>query len=295
MKNGSIALLLSFVLVSFISIPFAFADPPPEDVLRPEPDPSGYLFLQPHIGLNYSFLTSDRIRPLMPNLNESANQVVESGSGLGILLGIDVGYAWNKLLATRLGFQFDQRRFGNHGTSINVCNLFDDQGNVVQTRDEEVDMEYTVTGNYFTIGLMQDFRWSSFYATLGLGASFSLSADYSETDRITDTSSPCYYFPLTPDSTQQVSGSLFGDPLFEQQLTLKLGAGYIRELGESSELVIQVNYDHPLNNLFLEAETIALRNEAVEDSQAVTGLVDPEARFASFQVLVGVRFNLFEL
>lgn len=292
MKYGSV-LMLSFLFLSSLLTAPAFADPPPEDVLRPEPDPESYFFLQPHIGINYSFMTSDSIRPLMANLNETQNTVRESGSGLGILAGLDVGYAWNEHWATRLGFQFDQRRFGNTGQTINVCTLVDAQGNIVEVRDEPVEMEYTVTSNYFTISLMQDYRWENFYAFLGVAAGIPISGTYSETDRIVDTASPCYYLPLQPDSTREVTGELFNNPSFEFQGNLKFGVGYIKELSESLDLVVQVNYDHPLNNLFSEAETIALRNADVENSRSITGLTNPDATFGTVQATVGIRFNLY--
>lgn len=294
MKHGSVLMVSFFSFLSLFASS-AFADPPPEDVLRPEPDPSGYFFLQPHIGVNYSFLTGERIRPLMPNLNETANTVVESGSGLGLLGGLDIGYAWNEHLATRLGIQLDQRRFGNHGSTINVCNLVDDQGNIVEVREEPVNMEYTVSGTYLTLALMEDFRWNSFYGFLGLSVAAPISSSYTETDRLTDTASPCYYLPLAADSTREITGSLFEDPSFELQQTLKLGVGYIKQLGEATDLVIQVNYDHPLNNLFQGAETVVLENENFEGSRTITGVTDPDARFGTLQATVGIRFNLYDL
>ncbi len=59
--------------------------------------------------------------------------------------------------------------------------------------------------------------------------------------------------------------------------------------------MIQVNYDHPLNNLFQGAETVVLENENFEGSRTITGVTDPDARFGTLQATVGIRFNLYDL
>ena len=274
--SGSFCFLFPFLLM---------ADPPdPEDVLDPVPDPGSYFFLQPYIGLGYSFMTTKPIRAVTNG--EVSNTVIESGGGLGLDLGIDLGYAFNEHIATRVGLFYKRRSFSNSDTALGRC-----ISDFVEV-SEPVNMDYCVVGDYLGLQAQFDVRFNKFFGYLGFASALPLSVSYEETDRIIDTSTTCRYFEDGPDATTEVTGSVTENPGFDGlRHTLNIGAGYVHPLSKKKDLVFQLQYAHPLSNLLPANTTANLQNAAVDGSRTIPMTVNGAARFGTLSATVGIRFN----
>lgn len=285
-----VAVLLSVpVLFALVAVDMS-ADPPPEDVLRPQPDPAISIFLQPNIGLNYSFLTTSPIRGL--NTGETGNDVIESGDGANFHLGLDIGAVFSEHWSARIGFAFDRRSFGNQGTADNICTIFDpdDPFVVFDTIDVETDVDYGTHVDYFNITESIDYRWNSIFGFLGFGIGIPLSGEYNEDVTILGDDNICYYFPGAADSTKLLREEMTDDMSPALRAAFRLGGGYIASLGETTELVFQVNYDHPLTDMLTEDETLTYQNPSTPINTFV-GVMNGGARFGTIQASVGIRFN----
>ncbi|MCB0713460.1 MAG: hypothetical protein KDD67_14115 [Ignavibacteriae bacterium] len=275
-------------LLSFIAPLLLWADPPdPEDVLNPVPDPESYFFLQPYIGLGYSFLTTDPIRPQSGTaLGEVTNAVIESGSGIGFDIGIDFGFVSSEHWATRIGFFYNRRALSNSDTLSALCTT------PLGSFNETVNLDYCVVGDYIGMQAQVDYRLSDFFGYLGFASSLPLKVSYEETDAIVDTSSICSYLFDGVDATKVLTGSVSENPLADNlRHNLKVGAGYIHELGDETDLVFQLQYEHPLSNLFTTNQTVILRNAEFEGSRTIPVTVNGGARFGTLTATLGIRFN----
>lgn len=287
MKRCFSTLLLLLILCSFP----AFADPPPEDVLRPEPDEYGYLFLQPNFGLNWSALQTDSIRA--NNQGETNNPVIASGSGLGFFLGLDIGAVFSEHWGARLGIHFDKRVVENDGAVNNVCTItsIDQFGDTVFTFiDTETDVDYNLTVQYLTFSPSIDYRAGNFFGSLGYSVDLPLSAKYSE-DVVIDENSVCNYFPFQPDSTKHLTDEVTDDLNVALRSSVQLGVGYIMPLAEDTDLVFELGYDHPLSDF---SDNAFIQYQNVEPNRRVNtffGVFDGSTRFGTLQASVGVRFN----
>ncbi|MCE2504450.1 MAG: hypothetical protein J4G05_10400 [Chlorobi bacterium] len=85
MKMFLVLLNVFFLLTAVILI----ANPSDlEDVLNPEPDPESYYFLQPFVGVGYSFPTTTPVGSLsLQTLSEITNPAIKSGEGLNFDIG----------------------------------------------------------------------------------------------------------------------------------------------------------------------------------------------------------------
>lgn len=290
MKRCFSVLLLLFLL---LAIP-AMADPPPEDVLNPEPDEYGYLFIQPNFGLNWSSLLTDSVR--INNLGERNNPVIANGDGLGFFLGLDFGVVFSEHWGARLGFHFDKRTIGNSGSVDNDCTVIEDfdpitNEPILATINAVTEVDYKLTTHYLTITPTVDFRSGSFFGFAGYAAAIPLSAKYEEQIDI-DENSICYYFPGLPDSTKHIAAEMDADSMNTAlRHSLRIGAGYIMPLGENTELVFQLGYDHPLSH-YSEHTNINYQNTNPELQQnTFLGVLDGTTKFGTLQLSAGVRFN----
>ena len=276
------------LLLSFISPFLLWADPPdPEDVLNPVPDPESYYFLQPFIGLGYSFLTTDPIRPQQAQaLGEITNGVITSGGGVGLDIGLDFGYVPSEHIAARIGFFYSRRALSNDDTLTALCTT------PLGARNETVNMDYCVVGDYIGIQAQVDYRWNKFFGFLGYASALPIRVSYEETDRITDTASICNYLFDGVDASKVLTGETTEEPLFDGlRHTLKIGGGYIHPLGEKTDLVVQLQYEHPLSDLLPTDPTINLRNPDFELSRTIPVTVNGGARFGTLYATLGIRFK----
>ena len=288
MKSFLVLLNLLFLFTTITMV----ADPPdPEDVLNPDPDDETYYFLQPYVGLGYSILTTSPVRPLSPlGLSELSDPAIESGGGLSFDLGLDIGYVPSENLSTRVGLFYSRRAVSNSGTTVARCIL------PTGTIDENVETEYTIAGDYLGLLLQADYYWSDFFGFIGYASSLPMNLSYEETNRIIDTNSICDYFFDGPDAGKMVTGEHSESPILDDiRHTVRIGAGYKHQLSEKNDLVIQLQYEHPLTNFLSSNPNVTMENPNFEGGRVIPVPINGGARFGTLYATVGIRFNHISL
>lgn len=279
--------------VTCLSATALMADPPfPEDVLRPESS-EGYWFIQPYAGLNYSFLLSPSVRDTSSALEEVSNDAIGRGAGLGLELGIDLGYRFSELISTRVGLFYSKKLLGAKDSATALCRITDSDGNVISTSVEGVDMRHQIYADYIGLGTQVDFNIDQFLIYLGYSAAVPFQLAYEETSTIIDTGNACFYLVDGPDKSKTVSGTLNEPAGFDDMRhAIKIGGGHRWEYGENSELVLQVQYEHPLNPALEGPRSITLVNEEFEGSRGYDVPLSEEISFGTLSATIGLRFNL---
>lgn len=261
------------------------ANPPdPEDVLDPTPDPGSWYFLQPYVGLGYSFLTTSPARPL--GSAEDSNSVIESGSGLGLDIGIDLGYVVSEHFATRVGLFYTSKSVSNSGIALGKCST--PLGDISQ----EVETDYCLGGHYLGLSIQADLRFSDFFGYIGVASAMPLQVSYEETDKVSGTDSICYYFADGPEATGEITGEYTDSPILDNlRHTLRIGGGYLHALGDETDLVIQLQYEHPLSNFLSSNGVVNLQNPEFSDRRQIPVEINGASRFGTLYATLGLRFN----
>ncbi len=280
------------ILLACLTTAAAWADPPEEDVLRPNVPSKGEWFAQFDLGLNYTMMDGNPVyRGRILGLENLTSDFLESADGLAPLVSATVGYKFTPMFGLALRLDYDAKAAGRNETMVDTCELFDVVNQTVFPAPFTVEKDYQVDLDYLTLSLLPSIHFDKFYLFAGPSVGIPLSSSIVETDRMDD-ESPCSYFFTTDDSTKIVTGEAIG---LEENLrvAVKIGAGYTIDIADDISLVPQVGLDLGLTDAFKEDGLIALSKPGVEQPlQSLLFIVNHAIRTTSLQASLGLRINL---
>jgi hypothetical protein len=280
---------LLFALLLTLAASTALADPPDEDVHRPHVPGRGGWYLQFDLGLNVTFLDGNTVARFPEPLDGPAS-LFESGTGLGPLLGATVGYQFSPRFALALRGEYDARDASNAATVQDTCPTYDLLGNRIGFTMMDVNKDFSVTADYFSLSLLGNVRFDRLYIFFGPTVSVPVGFQTSETDQILDTTAGCPYFEGSGAETNRIAGTFSNAAAADTRVSFKLGAGYLIPLSPKISLVPQLAYDLGLTDLLTTDVTNTLASPSGLESLPV--LVNGKMRLSSLQATIGLRVNL---
>lgn len=225
------------------------ADPPAEDVLRPDLPSAGQFYIEPHAGINFTFLDGNPATRTLEVL-EGPNDIFESGTGLDPRLGIVLGYNFDRTFGLRLDLAYDSRNAGNEGTTVDSCLITDFDTGAQTLSLQDVDKDFTIGVDYFAISALFSVSVDPVFFFAGPSIGIPLSRQVEEHWRIANPESGCRYFSGTSDSTINAVLVLRDDVEEAMRFSVKLGVGATFEIAERLFLVPTLGYDIGLTDLF---------------------------------------------
>jgi hypothetical protein len=274
----------------------SFAYPPDEDVLRPYVPSRGKFYIEPHAGINFTFLNGNaRIRDSIAG--EGAMDSYESATGLGPLFGVTFGYPLNSTYALELSLDYSSFKASNSATTGDLCiHRASSGGPITSTSIEQTAKEYTLTANYLSIGVLATYRLNSFLFFAGPSVSIPLSNDFLETNSILDSASGCRYFKYTANETQDINGTLDDSTKLATRISLKIGVGYFVKIGSSLMLVPRLAYDFGVSDTYSSSNgsgAVVFRSASTNSSANVLApKLNDAIRLSALQLSLGLRINI---
>jgi hypothetical protein len=262
----------------------------------------GRFWLQFNLGANFTFLDGNSFYRQI-DLLEQESPFFESGTGLGPLVGLQFGYAFNKTFSLTARVDYDSKSAGNSGRATDTCLLAGTPNNPLLVTPVQVDKDYNVTVNYIAMSLIGEARFGNFLLYLGPSFSVPISHKITETDDIVDADGVCEFFALTPDSTKHLDGSLTNTDSLVNRLSLKFGLGYVINISPRISLVPEIGYDLGLYGVVADgtysgAQTMymygsdAQRNDPQHHNDPEKQRINPLLRLSSLQATIGLRINI---
>lgn len=280
-----------FTVLLLLAASPAFADPPDEDVLRPFIGGRSGLYAQFDLGLNLTFLNGNPyVRPLMTSY-EQETALYRSALGLGPLVSLSIGYEFSSHFGITLRADYDGRHASKSANVNDSCVLQDPiSGNNLKT-PMAVAKSYSVGVNYLSISILPNYRFNNLFFFAGPTVSIPVSRNVTETNTITGETG-CYYLSPGPDTTKSITGSLTDNGNSNTRFSVKLGVGYLFNVGTSIDLVPQLGLDLGLNRIFKNDETLEMVNSARPEGTSVPVVINRNIRLNSLQASIGVRVYL---
>jgi hypothetical protein len=279
-------LLLGFVCTTLPVL----ADPPSENVLRPGGPSVGQFYVEPHLGINLTFLDGNpRLRAAIPG--EGETDIYNSASGVAPLAGIVFGYAFTPSVAVELDLAYDGHTADNSGTTQDGCEIFTpgQPSTIIQVPTNK---KYSVDVNYFSVGLSGSVSFDKLFVFGGPQVAVPLSSDVTETMEWADTAQRCQYFYGTDDSTRIVVNAFDSTTETATRASFRIGIGARFELSKGIELVPRVAYDLALSDTFIGDGFYALGKPETESANYLESTFNNAIRLSALQASLGLRILL---
>lgn len=281
------ALLLACVLAFTLD---ATASPPDEDVLRPHIPSEGQLYIEPHLGLNFSFLSADSLRPSDPS--EGDLDIYRSAFGIAPLIGVTFGYQFSPTIGVEFDVAYDGRSASNSGTSSDACFIIDlSTGDTIEFPRIPIDKDYTVSVDYLSFGFLGTFNVESAFFFLGPSVSIPVASSLDETKHIADDATVCRFFPFTADSTTTISGAL-NSLEAATHVSLRIGVGGRLRVSDRMELIPRIAYDFGLTDTFTGSGGIRYQKAGTTDGMFYDLPTDKSMQLNALQLSLGLRVTL---
>jgi hypothetical protein len=301
------AILLAGLLVCASPV---FADPPSENVLFPDVGSATSWYIEPHAGIDYSFIDGNpAIRAPMSYAGPERSPVTgegeptgptvldiyEDASGLAPLVGVTIGVQLSPTIGLELDLAYDSRRGSASGMTRDLCEIRDTITNEpIGTVWEPANKEITIGADYLSLGLVGTFGFKQFFFYAGPSVGIPLARTVDETTSWADETTPCRYFFGTADESMELVGVLDESVETATRVSLKLGVGVHVAIGSRVELVPRVGYDLGFTDLFTGSGAYTLRapGSAEFTPNFLGAELNNAVRVSSLQASLGVRILL---
>ena len=269
----------------------AFGNPPDEeDILRPRIPTHGLFFVEADAGTSITWFDGNPIyRAFFPSEEEA--RLFRSGFGVEPFGSFSFGVHLSSRLRIRLRGDYDVRVAERSGNTIDTCFSYDDDGMRIGGLPIEVEKHFRLQITYVSVALLAEYSLSDLFMFFGPSWSTPIERVFTETNRITNPNSICAYFDNTADSTRQIRAVAEGTDNVANVFSLKLGAGYLIEMGEDFRLVPQIGVDYPFGQALNDDEEYDFRRDPNPGERGATTLLNRHMFFRALQASIGIRYS----
>jgi hypothetical protein len=301
------ALLLAGLLCAPLTL---LADPPSEDVLRPDVPSQGGFYIEPHAGLNFTFFNGNPSARAPFSFAGPDNEAVEGegeaggttvldiydgGSGIAPLIGVTFGYQFSPRAGIELDVAYDSRRASSSGMTNDACGHYDTTtGQLLEVVFEPASKDLTIGADYLSLALVGTFSLEKLFFFAGPSIGIPLSRTVEETSSWAGEGTSCRYFFGTEDETIEIVGALDEDVVAAVRASLRIGIGGRFAIGDRLELVPRLSYDLGLTDTFDGEGDYLLRapNSDPLSGNYLGAEFNNAVRLSSLQASLGIRISL---